>query len=71
MLTATLVRGLLLLLLLVPGRLRETSVHTVVLMVTLEVAALHLLFGLVAAVTLDLLRVVNAGVTGAAVVSSL
>jgi hypothetical protein len=71
MLTATLVRGLLLLLLLVPGRLRETSVHTVVLMATLEVAALHLPFGLVAAVTLDLLRVVNAGVTGAAAVSSL
>tara|TARA_R100000005_G_C4991063_1_gene198454 strand:- start:1103 stop:1225 length:123 start_codon:yes stop_codon:yes gene_type:complete len=40
-------------------------------MATLEVAALHLPFGLVAAVTLDLLRVVNAGVTGAAAVSSL
>ena len=71
MLTATLVRGLLPLLLLVPGRLRETSVHTVVLMATLEVAALRLPFGQAAAVTLDLLRVVNAGVTGAAAVSSL
>jgi hypothetical protein len=40
-------------------------------MVTLEVAALHLPFGQEAAVTLDLLRVVNAGVTGAAAVSSL
>ena len=71
MLTATLVRGLLPLVLLVPGRLRETSVHTVVLTATKEVAAPHLLFGLVAAVTLDLLKVDNAGVTGVAAVSSL
>ena len=71
MLTVTLVHGLLPLLLLVPGRLRETSVHTVVLTATKEVVALHLPFGLAVAVTLDPLRVDNAGVTGAAAVSSL
>tara|TARA_Y100000004_G_scaffold182500_1_gene229305 strand:+ start:1401 stop:1547 length:147 start_codon:yes stop_codon:yes gene_type:complete len=32
-------------------------------MATKEVAVLHLLFGLVAVVTLDLLKVVSAGVT--------
>tara|TARA_R100000900_G_scaffold53806_2_gene43561 strand:+ start:429 stop:542 length:114 start_codon:yes stop_codon:yes gene_type:complete len=36
-------------------------------MVTLEVAVLHLLSFLVAVVTLDLLKVDNAGVTGAVV----
>ena len=59
--------GQFLLLLLVLGKLKETSVHTVVHMVTLEVAVLHLLSFLVAVVTLDLLKVDNAGVTGAVV----
>ena len=71
MLTVTLVPGLLLLVLLVLGSLKETLVHTVVLMVTKEVAALHLLCSLVAVVTLDLPKVVSAGVTGVAAAWSL
>ena len=67
MLTATLVRGLLPLLLLVPGRLRETSVHTVVLTATKEVVALLPLFGLVVVDTVVPHKAVNVGATGVVV----
>ena len=62
--TVTLVHGQFLLLLLVLGKLKETSVHTVVHMVTLEVVAQVLHCSLEEVVTLDLPKVVSVGVTG-------
>ena len=67
--TVTQEHGQLHLLQLVLGQLEETSVQTVVLMVIIEDVVLHLRCSLVVVDSLVLLKVDNAGVTGAVVAS--